>query len=439
MLATRCAALLADVPAHVLSGAAVLVVAWGLWRTGALRRRPAVWAVIWALVAIKWILPWGPQVTGSLADLWSRLWSASALQRELASSSPPAGAHGAEAGAWAAWSVGLVAAWAALSALQVAAAARRIAQQARRLRELRARGRAPAWVEQRCQALAAQLKVAPPVVVMDAEPVVPHLLVGLRGSFVVVPARLLEDAALLELTLAHELAHLRRRDALARWLLAIAAAVWFWLPLRRLIGAPLERSQEAAADALAVRALAITPAEYARRLVDIAARFRQPAMPAAVAVAGSGSLFERVEALCVRGSRAGVGPLGGILVAAFAVLALGRARAPAPSDTERCEYSPALAEALREVHPEADRNGDGELERDEACALEEQLRRAAALGGAPQGQVATAAGPLWQRLCCECETSGSPVGAAPASEVGGGAPLGSVRREATAPPLCEQE
>ncbi|MBK7540136.1 MAG: hypothetical protein IPI49_33240 [Myxococcales bacterium] len=60
---------------------------------------------------------------------------------------------------------------------------------------------------------------------------------------------------------------------------------------------------------------------------------------------------------------------------AFGVLGLGQPRAAAPAQAvAQCDYSPAIAEALREVHPEADLDGDGELARDEACALQEHRR-----------------------------------------------------------------
>ncbi|HRC58784.1 MAG TPA: M56 family metallopeptidase, partial [Kofleriaceae bacterium] len=217
----------------------------------------------------------------------------------------------------------------------------------------------------------------------------------------------------LDLALAHELAHLRRRDWIARWLHAAVAAVWFFLPIRILIGRSLERAQEAAADALAARALSLSPPVYARRLVDATLRCQGQAgrpLVGVLALAAPAALVERIEALCLRRSLATTGLGGAAFVVAFGVLGLGQPRAAAPAQAvAQCDYSPAIAEALREVHPEADLDGDGELARDEACALQEQLRRVARDGVEPGAEQASAE-PLWQRLCCNCEVSGTSEG-----------------------------
>lgn len=419
-------------------GAALVALAWAAQACGLLRKRPAVWAAIWTIVSIKLILPWGPAVAGSLSDLWALLWrSASGSAQPLTLALAPSATAAARGPSLAATSLGalgllLVAGWATISVRRVARAALHLRRQRR---ELAALPPAPRWLTALCEELAARFGVAAPRVVVHPSRVVPHLLYGFSRSMLVVPAALISepgerpeasrvpDRELLQLTLAHELAHLRRRDPLARWLGTVASAVWFFLPVRALVGRPLERAQEMAADALALRVLAMAPASYARLLVDVTVRCQEGAPRAALALArprAPGALIERVEALCVHQSKAHAGWLGAAFLAVFALAGLGQARATSSEHRGPvCEFSPELAEALREVHPEADRDGDGELGREEACALQEQLRKSALEGlesggeqasrlGASSASGALAERSLWRQLCCQCETSSAP-------------------------------
>lgn len=418
--------------AAVVLGQALALAALGhaAARLGVLRRRPAAWAALWSIALVKLVAPWGPAVTGSLADLWARLAPDPALAAVVpapASLGAPSGGGGYDLGAAlliAAWVVG--AGWALVG---------RLGAQRRRLTQAARLPTGPQALQQQVGEVAARVdwRGRPPEAKIDPDPSIPHLVVGVRRAFLVVPEALLAEPALLELALAHELAHLRRRDHLARWLAAAVAAVWFFVPVRAVFGRALERAQEAAADALAARALGLAPAAYARRLV--AATLRCQAAPAELAGAlglGPTALAERVEALCQRPSAAGPGWAGAIGVAAFALLALGGAGAgPTPALAQRCDYSPAIAEALREVHPEADLDGDGELGRDEACALQEQLRRSARQGLEPGGE--QAASSLWQQLCCNCE------GANERTSRGSEPPGGEPAPDYASPASCEQE
>lgn len=400
---------------------ALLVVAHLAWAAGVLRRRPAVWVAIWSLVLIKSVLPWGPSVTGSLADVWTLVFSAAVTAHE----SVPGALVGTSASdpmaPWTAalW-IGFLGLWSVVFLFRIATSIARLQRQRRQLMAAAAATATPSWLTTECSQLAARMNVVTPVVLVLAAPVVPHLLYGLRGSLLVVPSSLLADRELVRLALAHELAHLRRRDPWLRWLLAAVSSWWFFLPIRRLVGLRLERSQEAAADALAVRCLAIAAPRYAAGLVSIAKRFPRASVAVdAIALARPGALLDRVEALCVLRSYPSTGWLGAAFATGFAVIGLGQPRAiDSSTEAPPCEYSPQLAEALREVHPEADRNGDGELGRDEACALQEQLRRSAREGLQAGDEVAefsgpgtSAAAPLWRRLCCDCSA---------AAEVGAG-------------------
>jgi hypothetical protein len=433
--------------------AALVALAWAAWSLGVLRSRPAAWAAIWTIVLIKLVLPWGPRIAGSLSDLWALAWRAGTGSTEplrwptAVAAVAPEGSLTLGVLGW----IALGAGWLAITGRRITRSALHLRQQRRELAALPA---APRWLLELCGELAARFGVTAPTVVVHPARVVPHLLYGLRGSQLVVPAALIPDQLdasprgsaasprhLLELTLAHELAHLRRRDPLARWLLTVVSAVWFFLPIRALIGRPLERSQEVAADALALRILALPPATYARLLVDVTVRCQEVAPLSALALArprSPGALIERVEALCLHRSQASAGWVGAASLVGFALLGLGQARQTSMEAAgPACEFSPEIAEALREVHPEADRDGDGELGREEACALQEQLRRTALEGLEGGGEQASRSShvtsgssgdrPLWQRLCCQCESSSAP-------EVRG-EPLA----ERAAPDACVQE
>lgn len=360
----------------------------GLWRS-----RPAVWSALWTIAALKLVLPWAPELPGSLADLASRwLGLGPPLEAAVRAAEPPAPGAAAPT-AW--WTVG-IALWASVACWRLV----RRAGRARTLwRAARALPDAPARVEALAAELARgqawprrlQLKIADGAVS-------PHLVVGLRTAWIVVPAESCAHREQLELALAHELAHLRRYDFAGRWLAALAGDVWWMLPVAALVGRPLERSQEAAADAAAADALGWSSPAYARQLLAAALRL-SASVRGALALAPGSLLAERVAALCVHRSMAGVGRAGAAVVLLGGALALGGAVSEPPvAGTAACEYDSSLARALHEVHPEADLDGDGALARDEACALQEQLRRAA-LEGVDSG----AAQARWlPQLCCNC-------------------------------------
>lgn len=119
---------------------------------------------------------------------------------------------------------------------------------------------------------------------------VPHLLASsaiatpvLIGSFR--PCILLPEALLstctpdeLRLILAHELAHVRRRDLLWGWLSLLARLVCGFHPLVRLAERELSMAQEIACDELALHLTGAASAAYGSLLVRVAAGFA-PASP----------------------------------------------------------------------------------------------------------------------------------------------------------------
>jgi hypothetical protein len=71
------------------------------------------------------------------------------------------------------------------------------------------------------------------------------------------------------MTIAHELAHIRRLDLLIAWVPAIAERLFFFHPLARLAAREYATARESACDALVVSALDVAPQEYGRMLVRL--------------------------------------------------------------------------------------------------------------------------------------------------------------------------
>jgi RND family efflux transporter MFP subunit len=145
-----------------------------------------------------------------------------------------------------------------------------------------------------CGALAAKMGVRrpPPVLVLDdlAGP----LLVGLLRPAIVLAAPVPAASSVeLRQVLAHELAHLRRRDLWWNLLAAVADVLFFFHPLVWVARREYRVGQESACDEAAVGVTGSAPAEYARMLLTVAARGSLPAVAFAAGVVGSRKALER--------------------------------------------------------------------------------------------------------------------------------------------------
>lgn len=122
---------------------------------------------------------------------------------------------------------------------------------------------------------------------------------GLGRPVVLLPARLarVERADDLRILLAHELVHIRRRDALT-WLIAAAAQVlFFYQPLYWYLRRQLRLAQEFIADAWAAEH-AHSPLSYAEKLLQLAREDLRPAPAyATAAVRGPSEFFRRMQRL----------------------------------------------------------------------------------------------------------------------------------------------
>ncbi len=164
--------------------------------------------------------------------------------------------------------------WLAGVAWCTAPLARELAE-ARKLRRA-AQPVADLEVSRTAAGLAARLGFRRPPPLLVADSLTSPLLLGVVRPAVVLPAALLTDStdAEIRLMLAHEFAHLRRRDLLWSWLPAAAQALFFFHPLVWLGNREWRRVQETACDELAL-ALTHAPAgDYGGVLVKVAAAAR---------------------------------------------------------------------------------------------------------------------------------------------------------------------
>lgn len=123
------------------------------------------------------------------------------------------------------------------------------------------------------------LRHTPPLRVADdlASP----LLLGLGRPAILLPAFVVSGSPRpeLRLMLAHELAHLARRDLWWNILPLLTQRLFFFHPLVWLAGHEWSLAQEIACDALAVETAGTPPSAYARMLLGIATRRRTSAAP----------------------------------------------------------------------------------------------------------------------------------------------------------------
>jgi beta-lactamase regulating signal transducer with metallopeptidase domain len=362
------------------------------------RVRPAWQAAVWLVVLAKFVLPWGPAMPWSLADLFASVAGGAPGGAAVAVDAHAAGGEATPA-------LAPLAGWLALGALWIAGGAfvvgRAVAGHVRTLRAASRAAEAPAPARELLATLAPRVRAR--LVIGDAA--TGPYVVGVFRPTIVIPAVLLEEPALLRAALLHELAHVRRRDGLANVIQLAALAVFWWFPVVRFASRRYELARERACDAWALDAGDVSRPAYARLLV----RMVQLRVAAAPALAAPRALDERIAGVLGPPVRPRLGIVHRLAVIAWAMLALGGARhAIARGGGEICTYTPALAEAIRQAHPEADADHDGVLSYDEACDFQAELRRRTPVASAGfTEQVSTreeVSGELLaEPLCCDCD------------------------------------
>jgi beta-lactamase regulating signal transducer with metallopeptidase domain len=197
---------------------------------------------------------------------------------------------------------------------------------------------APPHLVSETRRLAGALRVRPPRAVVSPriESPLVSCLVWLR---LVWPEALAAARAVERLrgVLAHELAHVRRRDHLVAWLELAAGLVWWWNPVFWLARKRLRESAEMACDALALSVLPEGRRAYAEAFLELSAIANPRApLPALAARSGSHRNFERRLAMMLSERVVGKMSLRGfalvLLLAALALpsFSLGQAAPPRP-------------------------------------------------------------------------------------------------------------
>ena len=372
-------------------GTLLAVIALAFTRTG--RVRPAWTSAIWTVVLVKFALPWGPALPWSLSDLIAALSSSTGADATVVGPpalqpAPPAPHLWATVG----W-LALAVAWAIVASTIVI---RAILASRRTVCAARAATPAPAFAQQLLASLAAHVHVRQPTLVIGDGLTGPHVI-GLVRTTIVIPPALLDEPALLRAALLHELAHVRRRDVIGRGIQIWTSAICFFWPVVRLVGRRLDLAREAACDAWALEASDVPRPAYARLLVKMAA-LRASAAPSLVT---PHALDARIAAVLGPPTRARLGGAHRLALAAWIAVALGGARTASAHGTPTCKFTPQLAEALYQSHPEADLDGDGVLSRDEACELQAELRRQADEPSSKLDPESEAL--LSEPLCCNCD------------------------------------
>jgi beta-lactamase regulating signal transducer with metallopeptidase domain len=275
------------------------------------RRVPAgAQALLWTAALVKFVVPCGPFLFGSLSQ------ALQAVELDLAAA-PPA----------------VVIAAAALYASAVAALATRAIRRWRRLvAEARALPPVDAPTRRRLEAAAARLGLRAPDARRSEDVVTPHVAGALR-PVLVIPAWLSARRDDEQAFILHELAHLRRLDHLLLPLLAAVEILFFFWPPARWAASRLRGAREAACDATAVATGPLAATAYARALVEAARRLAaRPPCPLVLSGAVGCRLEERVDFLLRASRRPGTVWLAAV-VSAWMVWALagGRAAVPQPA------------------------------------------------------------------------------------------------------------
>jgi TonB family protein len=248
---------------NALTAAVLAVVAAGIAR---ITRRPALWYALWLVVLLRLLAPPIFAVDLVIPEL-----GRDAALPGAAAVSVSGGTVSLERSGVSLSPVTLIAAiWAAGAMVVIGFS---IAQ-SNQLRQILVAGkRAPAKIGDRVTDLARRLGLrrAPPTIVVEDR--VPPMLWAFLGSVrLILPTELLTrlDTNQTDTLLAHELAHLARRDHWARHLELAALATFWWNPVAWWAARRLRRAQELCCDQRVAELLPNQRRAYANTLVETA-------------------------------------------------------------------------------------------------------------------------------------------------------------------------
>jgi beta-lactamase regulating signal transducer with metallopeptidase domain len=149
-----------------------------------------------------------------------------------------------------------------------------------------------------------RLRRVPPL--RHCESITSPILLGLLRPSIILPSRVLHrfDTSQIEMILAHELAHVRRRDLWWLWLFTICEVLFFFHPLVWLVWREWNLATESACDELALRLTRRAQHEYGSMLVDVVAQISTPHRSARVLAVGmfetANSIKRRLKGMQIR-------------------------------------------------------------------------------------------------------------------------------------------
>ena len=249
--------------------------------------------------------------------------------------------------------LGLVAIWIAGALAALIVQFRRMVRLSHLARQAAA---PPTWLAQRVSAIARDFGIAPPrVFITDhlSGPVVWSLL----RPRMLWPSELSENTnrGAIDGVIAHELAHLKRRDHWIAWLELIALCVWWWNPLQYLVRGQLRQHAELAADAWAVSLQPQRRRDYAEALIEVSSKqihagYAAPAL--GVASSGRRAFERRLSMIMTKRLSCRVSPLviAGTLALGVGVLpSWSLAKSIATAVSEGDSLDPGIQRAI-EIH-----------------------------------------------------------------------------------------
>jgi beta-lactamase regulating signal transducer with metallopeptidase domain len=152
------------------------------------------------------------------------------------------------------------------------------------------------------------------------------MLLGLFRQRIILPTVMLASstASHLEMVLAHELAHVRRRDLSWLWLFTLGETVFFFHPIVWLARREWAVATESACDRLALRITRQDPRDYGSMLIDVVARRRRQSVTAVMSVGmieTAATLKRRLKSMTTNRNRfAGILGMALIVIAALALV-----------------------------------------------------------------------------------------------------------------------
>lgn len=347
------------------------------------RARPALLAALWTVVLIKFLAPLGPELPVSLSGLLEALLTGSVgadVGIDTLTRSGPRSAPALSAGEmlWLAAQLALVAGYAAVVLWRL----RRHVQAHRALlRWARAGAEGDAMLRAALARAGARIGLGHLPELRVRDDASSPQIAGVLRPVLVVPAWLLAQRERLDAALLHELAHLRRRDPWVRCLQVLAGSLlWAW-PVVHWVNRRIDVHREAACDQWALDGGPLDGAGYARMLVAFARRQVEGPAPATMALLGTRKQIEhRVGVLLHGPRRPRVGYASALVLTLWALISLGTTKAAAAEGgADECVITADMVAELLAHFPEADRDGDGVLTREEMCAHRARLEQA--LGG----------------------------------------------------------